>query len=75
MATKRISIQDIRAKRAEWLPDTEIVNDAGKVIAYISPPIKPMPMSWRECLARRLFRLAERIDPLLGITPEDDEIG
>ena len=72
--TRRITIQDIRDKRVErWLPDTEIVNAAGKVIAYIPPPIKPMPRSWRERLARWLFHLGERIDPLSGITTEDDD--
>ena len=73
MATRRITIQDIRTNRVErWLPDTEIVNDEGKVIAYIPPPIKPMPMSWRERLARWLLHLAERIDPLYDLTTEDD---
>ena len=74
MATRRITIQDIQANRVErWLPDTEIVNDAGKVIAYTPLPIKPMPMSRRERLARWLLHLGERIDPALGITTEDDD--
>ena len=61
--SRQISLHQFQQNR-QWLPDTEIVNDDGKVIAYMPPPIKPVPLSWRERLARWLMRVADRIDPL-----------